>query len=118
MEESFKGWPPCDVCGKPVDKRQGVLSVNPKEAEAEPGCCTGGLRVTSFREFLDEPGPVEWLWSHCRCMPRRNVVWMEAERFDTVAKMFDHTLHLSEKNWYQATNWRDTVLRFYDLPDA
>lgn len=116
MEESFKGWPPCDVCGEPVDKREGVLSVNPNEAEQAVLRAPRG--VLSFEEMRALPEGPRWLWSHCRCMPRRNVVWMEAERFDTVAKMFNHTLHLSEKNWYQATNWRDTVLRFYDLRDA
>jgi len=116
MEESFKGWPPCDICGKPVDKENGVLSVNPNEAEQAVLRAPRG--VLSFEEMRALPEGPKWLWSHARCGSDANVVWIEAERFDSLGKMFDHTLHLSEKNWYQATNWRETAKRFYNVPSA
>jgi hypothetical protein len=93
MEESFKGWPPCDRCGKPVNKRSGVLSIRPEWWAS-------------------------WLWSHGKCRPRRNLYWIEAERFDTLDKVLAWTLHLSEKMWFRASNWRETVKRFYNVPGA
>lgn len=113
-DASFMGWPPCDVSGEPVDRRSGVLSINPPDPPR-----LVSLSVVEFEDLMaTEPDIEKWLWSHARCSPDANVVWIEAERFDTLGKMFDHTLHLAEKLWYQATNWRETVLRFYDLPDA
>lgn len=92
-DELFKGWPPCDRCGKPVSKRSGVLSIRPERRAS-------------------------WLWSHGKCRRRRNLYQIDAERFDTLGKALDWTLHLSEKMWFRLSDWRETVKRFYDVPNA
>ena len=110
MEGLFKGWPPCDRCGKPVNRRSGVLSIEPPEpSETRSG-------PVELRDLARQELCREWLWSHGRCRPRRNLYWIEAEQFDTLDKVLDWTLHLAEKNWYQATNWQGTVRRFYNVP--
>ena len=64
------------------------------------------------------PPSIPWLWSHAACLPDTNDYDIAAERFNTVGKVLDWTLHLMTKTWFDPIPWADAVRRFYILPDA
>lgn len=121
-----KTWPPCDVCGKPVtDPRRAALSLNTEasyqvakamrqeEAQYEAEADAGHFHLLTAEELLAGPTAPPWLWSHDRCRPPHQDYEISGERFVTTADALDWTLHLSEKNWWEAMSWASAVRRFF-----
>jgi hypothetical protein len=106
------------VCGQEVEMKDGILSISFKEIrdiqereaawkKAHPG------PVLEVREVLAFPSRVQWTWHHCKCSVKGSSYEIEGKRFDTVEKALHWTIHLMGKNWFQFTNWRSVIARFY-----
>lgn len=117
--------PPCDACRKAVAPGQGMLALD-------------RARLTSYRRrkrMLDEEfdttegysaklvgtaeahygPPPAWDWGHAHCMSNAQYTLLE-ERFDSAEKMLWTLLLLKEKSWFDETDWRRTVAKFYPEP--
>ncbi len=122
----MKTLPVCDKCKQTVSLNEGMLSVFYKEVQGheekvklyeQKHTEKSGIQITSLKSLLEYPDAVKWHWGHPKCMPD-SMYEIEISRFDNVDKALDWTLHLMEKDWFASTNWRETVERFYDLPNA
>lgn len=117
-----KEWPPCQVCGKPVSTRQGILVVNYKELQQyesqqlewekkHPADVSGVITITP-----DLPDLVEWHWGHASCLPEGGY-YIEYSKFDTIPKVLSWTLHLMEsKRWLKFTDWERAVRVHHKVP--
>jgi hypothetical protein len=76
------------------------------------------LQAMTAEQLLSMPRAIPWCWSHESCVPPEHDYEVEAERFDSVGKVLEWTLHLGGKTWFDIEGWAVTVRRFYDLPDA
>jgi hypothetical protein len=110
--------PNCDLCGKSVELKSGVLSISfqkvrevqdqkAKWEKAHPG------PVLHVSEVMTFPSRVHWVWQHCGCNVDGSSYEIEASRFDNVSKALHWTLHLMAKNWFEFTDWRSVIARFY-----
>jgi hypothetical protein len=109
----FKGWPPCDICGKPVDETNGILSICYRRIRAFDAALKeweakhpDGLLDMGYPTV---PNSIPWFWSHKTCSPEdcdgSCNYWIDAV-----------TLNSMEKTWFPNTNWGHAVRRLYDLP--
>ena len=108
----------CDVCGKDVEVKDGVLSISFKKirdvqqqrAEWEKNHRTPLLKASELMSF---PDCVPWIWHHSRCNFDGTSYDIEGTQFDTPAKALRWSIHLIEKNWFQFTGWREVIHRFF-----
>jgi hypothetical protein len=118
MERKLMELPKCDKCGRDVQLKDGVFSISFKEIrqvqEAEEQF---KKRHTSpllhVSEVMAFPGRVPWVWHHYGCNMNGSSYEIEADRFNTISKAMGWTLHLMGKNWFEFTNWRNVIERFY-----
>jgi len=110
--------PRCDVCGQEVEMKDGSLSISFKEIrdvqerEAAWKKAHAGLFL-DVGEVMAFPVRVPWTWHHCKCSVKGSSYEIEGSRFDSVEKVLHWTLHLMEKNWFEFTDWRTVIERFY-----
>jgi hypothetical protein len=110
--------PKCDLCGRDVQLKDGVLSISFREiravqsAEDEFRKAHSGP-VLDARDIADFPDKVAWKWRHYWCDPGEFSYDIEWLRFNTIQLALHWTLHLMAKNWFQFTNWRSVIERFY-----
>ncbi len=76
------------------------------------------LRTFVLNQLATMPRPVPWVWSHAACALDTNDYEIDADRFDSIGKVLDWTLHLLDKPWFAGVAWMEVVRRFYHLPDA
>lgn len=110
--------PICDLCGQEVNLSEGILSISFKEVRAvqearEAWHKEHSQLLTSSMDLLTFPDRACWVWHHCRCDPSSSSYEIDGSRFNTVGKALHWTLHLMGKTWFEFTNWRHTVGRFY-----
>lgn len=114
-------WPVCDKCGKDVRTEDGVIDIDTQEIndigpawevwnQAHPG-------PVPLNEFLNAPGSVKWQWGHLACVTG-DMYQIPADRFDSLGKALDWTLHMTEKPWLPNTDWNSLVRRLHDIPSA
>jgi hypothetical protein len=114
--------PKCDVCGKEVELKDGILSISFKdvryvqEQEAEfkkkhPG------PVLDVGEVMAFPDRVPWRWNHIGCS-RDSSYDIEATRFDNLRKALHWTIHLQDKTWFRYTDWREVIHHLYPECDV
>lgn len=107
-----KQWPPCEICGKSVSTKEGVLVVYLKEIdqfqkerdawERDHPFDDSGIRAISFP--TNYPALVKWHHGHSKCLPE-GFYYIPYSRFDTPAKALSWTLHLMGKRWLRSTHW-------------
>ncbi len=110
--------PKCDVCGKRVELKDGILSISFRKVrelpdqkikweKAHPG------PILTVGDVMAFPLRVSWVWHHFICNVDCSSYEIEADRFDNHEKALHWTLHLMEKNWFRFTDWRNVIDRFY-----
>lgn len=128
----FRGWPPCDACGGPVeDPRRATLSLDTRAAgrraraarlRTEEATTTdaSGIGVLTLSDLVRVglPDAEPWRWLHDRCRPDTHRYEISGERLDTLGKALSWTLHLQQKTWFQPAPWEGAVRRFWNVPDA
>jgi hypothetical protein len=111
----------CDVCDLPIrDIWGGVMDVDPHAARR---VCEQRAEV----RFLEQPRPgdirliepAKWRVAHKNCTTDdANFYWFTLARIDPPAKALGWTWHLSEKPWFDGTDWFDVMERFGHVEDA
>lgn len=109
--------PQCDVCGKQVQLKDGILSISFREVREVQEAHERFKRdhtnpVFHVSDLLTLPERVHWKWHHSKCNGQSSY-WIDACRFDTVEKVLQWTIHLMDKTWFQLTDWREVIHRFY-----
>ena len=111
--------PPCEYCGKPVSPGFGCLDGDVQAALER-------LRVYADYDHEHPPGEVvrltdvplvplaRWVWSHRTCGPDLGYP-IDDDRIDDVFKAVDWWDHLSEKVWFQHTNWAETIRQLFGV---
>ena len=110
-------FPKCDICGGDVSRENGVLSISFREVrevqqahqefdKKHSGC------VLHVSDFMTLPERVHWKWAHSKCNSQSSYQ-IEASRFDMVEKALHWTVHLIDKNWFEFTDWREVIHRFF-----
>ena len=72
----------------------------------------------TLEEMHMAPQSAKWQWGHQACIPDDGGYSINADRFDSLGKALDFTLHMMEKTWFQYTDWTALVRRVHDVPDA
>ena len=106
----------CDVCGEAIELKAGYLTVSYVEIDAHrkalqqwkdehPG------HIHTADELLEIPDSVKWKALHQGCdpEPESNDYWIPLDDCRTDSDLLDWTLHLIRKNWFQTTDWPETV---------
>ncbi len=114
--------PKCDVCGKDVSLEEGILSISFKEIRERQEAKrefekTHPEPVLGVIDFLNYPDQIPWKWHHIACN-EDGAYCIEATRFDDLRKALHWTIHLRDKTWFQDTNWREVIHRFYPECDT
>lgn len=115
--------PRCDVCNEEVKIEEGLISISFREIREvqekqeqfkknHPG------PVLDVGEVMAFPPRVSWVWHHCECDVNGASYQIEGSRFDSVTKALRWTLHLMQKNWFEFTDWRNLIERFYPECDS
>lgn len=108
-------WERCFIRGgHPFDLFREIREVQNKKEEFKknhPG------PVLTVGEVMAFPHRVSWVWHHFGCNTDSGYD-IEATRFDTLRKALHWTIHLQDKTWFQDTNWRDVIHRFYPECDT
>lgn len=121
----------CMTCRRRVRGDAGVVHIPYKEiyrVEREKKSWKEGVAAKNFAQFgdlgarfqildsgdlNDMPDDAAWL-VHCdECNPHKHedgsmcggCYWMNVGTFSTWAELVEHTCHLSEKNWFDDTDW-------------
>ncbi|MGA2463713.1 MAG: hypothetical protein ABSH06_05095 [Thermodesulfobacteriota bacterium] len=110
--------PKCDVCTREVKIEEAVLSISFREIrevqeKREEFKKNHPSPFLDVREVMAFPGRVPWVWHHYGCNVNGSSYEIEADRFDSVTKALRWTLHLMQKNWFEFTDWRNVIERFY-----
>lgn len=110
-------WPPCDVCGLPVESSSsGVLSINTRaiDAPAGPLFQSGGpnLRLVTVLDAETVATGTCWNWAHAGCASETDNFQISASGIETSARALEWTLRLLDEEWFSATNWSETMRRF------
>ena len=116
-------WPVCDKCGMTVPPEDGVIAIGKVEMEvAETEGQAWELahqgEPMSLEEMLTAPQSAKWQWGHQACIPEDGGYSIDADRFDSLGKALDFTLHMMEKTWVLHTDWAAFVRRVHDVPNA
>jgi hypothetical protein len=115
---SINKWPLCQICGKPVSTKQGILAIYNEELiqyekqrmewdKIHPLDKNSGILTP--KDIIDMPRLVRWHWGHEGCLHEYIMYHIDYSRFDTIAKALDWTLHLLKKNWLHYTDWEAAV---------
>ena len=127
-----KSWPPCEVCRKTVttDDAELVITEHELDRYAEEKARwkkehsiiqqvpeSGLLESLGFVDPSDLPKRAHWRWGHITCLPDGHYI-ITTDRFDTLGKALDWTLHMMEKAWFPSTDWVETVRRLHDVHNA
>ena len=113
-------WPVCDICGEEVTTSNGFIDIDKHEVENSESARHAwdqehSGRLQSFAESISAPEPAKWQWGHLNCITGE-MYQITADRFDTLGKALDWTLHLMEKGWLEETDWGAFVRRVHDVP--
>lgn len=118
-----KAWPPCDICGKSVATKDGLLGISTTELDKVREVRQKWERkhpdgtAIAIAEYPEAALSVPWQWGHVKCLQEVSFAYMiEAERFLTIGDALFWTLHLQEKRWLRATDWEGAVRRFHKVP--
>lgn len=126
-DAAFKGWPACDVCGKPItDLRLACLSLDTERAREGllkyDRLLRAGQQADGSILLADMPDltthSVSWLWAHSNCVPQEQSYWIDGDRFDTMGKVLSWTMHVADKLWFDSLTWESAVRRFWMIPSA
>ena len=114
----------CSICNRPAPIGEAVIEVDSgnvavwdwlerrKQLERTPQIASGpALRVTTLSDVPDWP-VVEWEWNHSACAEasdKGREYSFDASRMSNSAEALGWTLHLEQKNWMAATNWKEFV---------
>jgi hypothetical protein len=110
--------PNCDECGKNVKLKDGILSIpfqKVREVQDQRGRWekTHPGPVLTVGDVVTFPPRVSWGWHHASCNANGSSYEIEGTRFDTIEKAMNWTLHLMEKNWFEFTDWRSVIEKFF-----
>ena len=108
----------CDVCGKSVELKDGVLSVSLRSArevqdKEEKWKRTHPGPILTVGDVIAFPPSVSWIWHHISCEVEDSSYEIEGDRLDTHEKALHWTLHLMDKNWFRFTDWHSVIERFF-----
>ena len=110
--------PKCDLCGKKVELKDGILSIpfkeiRDREEKAREFKKTHPEPVLHISEFLNYPDKIQWNWQHKKCCSEDGSYSIEATRINDLRKALHWTIHLSDKTWFKDTDWREVIHRFF-----
>lgn len=114
--------PRCDVCGREVELKKGILSISFKkiwdvqDQQTEWKVNHPGS-VLEVGEIMAFPQRINWVWHHITCHTDSSYS-IEAIRFDSIRKALHWTIHLQDKTWFKNTDWRGVIHRLYPECDV
>lgn len=80
---------------------------------------SSGYVGVSYDDLTDEGAPVVWAAWHDACHPDDGIAYdVDVTKVSTVAGILEWTDHLSYKNWYHRSNWRDLMMAEHGIDVA
>lgn len=113
----------CESCKFPIANGEGYVHVSYqeiREAEDRERARQRNSLAMTLGELLDEPFPV-WHTHHRSCDPTvtQNGYAIDVADLRTWPQILERTCHLSEKGWFQLTDWTEVARRLNEqLTDA
>lgn len=109
---SIKKWPRCQICGKEVTTKEGIITIYGQDIQKYQELYNDWK---SKHEVFELPEMVDWHWGHVNCL-KEGMYSISYVRFDTPSKALAWTLHMMEKHWLHFTNWENMVRMHHKLP--
>lgn len=118
----------CEACGELIRKGTGEIYIVGSELAIAEKALIERRREEATREpwkpinlegYIDPP-IAPWHARHNRCDPEPSAssYWFDVARARTALQILDWTFHLSEKSWYEATNWPTFIRSRIGVVDA
>lgn len=125
-QPGFKGWPDCEVCGLVLSNETGVIEVERARAlqitwareTRHLAVATAGQGAASFPDAaLGETA--HWRWAHRTCDAGGGYDYsIPVGRFDSYAKVIGWMHHLSDRVWFDATDWYEAIAKAWSVESA
>jgi len=125
-QPGFKGWPDCEVCGRPLTQDDGVIEVERSRAlQITWARETRHLAMTSHGQNVANLSDVpltkvaHWRWAHRGCDSDGSFDYsIAADRFDSYAKVIGWMHHLGDRVWFTSTDWYEAIAKAWTVESA